>query len=51
MDGMVFTLAVLLVFVLWALLAPAPKPDTRPTTDELVERQRQIDRANHVELL
>lgn len=51
MDAFAFVLGVLILATVWALLAPVGRPTSIPTADELAERQRQIDRANHSELL
>ena len=51
MDALTFTLCFLTVAILWSLLAPFDVPTTKPTADDLTERQAQIDRANHTELL
>lgn len=51
MDLLGFILLLLVVFGFWMLLAPDPQPDTRPTTEQLLERQRQIDRANNQEIM
>ena len=44
-------LHLLIVTVLWALKAPVGGPDETPSALDLEERQAQIDRANHTELL
>jgi hypothetical protein len=51
MDHVAFCLVVVLLACLWALLAPFQIPDTKPTADEMAERQIQIERANHMEIL
>lgn len=50
MDYFLFMLIFIVGFVLWALKAPVGHPGT-PTTLDLAERQRQIDAANHLEVL
>ena len=44
-------LLLLIVTVLWALKAPVGHPDETPSALHLEERQAQIDRANHTEIL
>ncbi len=50
MDAYLFILLLLVGAAIWALMAPVGHPDT-PSADDLAERQAQIDRANHSELL
>ena len=50
MDYFLFLLLFIMALVLWALKAPVSHPDT-PSGEELAERQRQIDRANSLEIL
>ena len=50
MDVFLPILLLLAVGCIWALKAPVGHPDT-PSADDLALRQRQIDAANHSEVL